>query len=332
MNKTVVELFAGVGGFRVALNDVFLNENNETIEKMNFDFVWTNQWEPNKKTQYAFNCYTRRFGIQNEESNTDITTVNKNKIPNHTLLVGGFPCQDYSVARGISGEKGIQGKKGVLWWQIVDVIKNKLPSFLLLENVDRLLKSPSFQRGRDFSIMLKSLMDYGYGIEWRVINAASYGHVQRRKRLYIFAFKKESKYYQNFSQKYLLLKYDILQKEGLFCKPFPIQDNPTQLVNSCSFEEKDIVDLSNNFSTNYYNAGFAIDNQIFSAQFIEKEFEKTPLDSILSTNPVEEEFFLTDEQVSKVKVYLELSMEQVIITQREGLHFQMIYLVQLEQC
>ena len=174
MEKTVVELFAGVGGFRVGLNHITgFDENGRAIENGEWNFVWANQWEPSTKVQHAFDCYCKRFGNENH-SNVDISLVNKSDIPNHTLLVGGFPCQDYSVARTLSGEKGIEGKKGVLFWEIAKILEVKQPPFVLLENVDRLLKSPSTKRGRDFGIMLRTFHDYGYNVEWRVINAADY--------------------------------------------------------------------------------------------------------------------------------------------------------------
>ncbi len=204
MNKTVIELFAGVGGFRVGLNHVTkINKNGRAIEKGPWSFVYANQWEPSTKMQDAFNCYKKRFASENESefSNRDISKVNKAEIPNHTLLTGGFPCQDYSVARSLKDEKGIEGKKGVLWWQINDILKAKQPKFVLLENVDRLLKAPARQRGQAFGIILRCFSDQGYGVQWRVINAADYGHPQRRKRTFIFAFHKSTKYYKDFSKK-----------------------------------------------------------------------------------------------------------------------------------
>ena len=176
MQKTVVELFAGVGGFRCGLNNVKLKDN-KVIEKGNWNFVWANQWEPSTKTQEAFECYSKRFG-KDDVSNVDIFQVNKKEIPNHTLLVGGFPCQDYSVAQTLSNSKGIDGKKGVLWWAIADILKVKKPPFVFLENVDRLLLSPASQRGRDFGIILRSFYENGYDVEWRVINAGEYGFQQ----------------------------------------------------------------------------------------------------------------------------------------------------------
>ena len=202
MKKTVIELFAGVGGLRVGLNDIHDFDNNgKAIENRDWKFVWANQWEPATTVQHAYDCYVTRFG--NECSNEDISKVDSKDIPNHTLLCGGFPCQDYSVARSLSKEKGIEGKKGVLFWDIARILKDKETPFFLLENVDRLLKSPSKQRRRDFGIMLRTLSDLGYNVEWRIINAADYGAAQRRRRIFIFGWKKTTKYNENIDYKAL---------------------------------------------------------------------------------------------------------------------------------
>ena len=183
MKKTICELFAGVGGFRLGFDR--LDSGWET--------TWFSQWEPGARTQWAHDCYVKHYGESLDtkgelHTGEDIALMNKEMIPDHTLLVGGFPCQDYSVAHSLSSSKGIEGKKGVLWWQIRDILITKKAPFCLLENVDRLLKSPSKQRGRDFGIMLKCLYELGYAVEWRVINAADYGHPQRRRRIYIFGY------------------------------------------------------------------------------------------------------------------------------------------------
>jgi DNA (cytosine-5)-methyltransferase 1 len=173
----VVELFAGVGGFRIGL---------ERASKR-FRVVWSNQWEPSTKKQEASDIYVARFGA-NGHSNTDIAKVDAKDIPAHDLLVGGFPCQDYSVARTLKKAQGLAGKKGVLWWEIHRILMEKQPGYVFLENVDRLLKSPVKQRGRDFAVMLASLADLGYTVEWRVVNAADYGMPQRRRRVFFFGF------------------------------------------------------------------------------------------------------------------------------------------------
>jgi DNA (cytosine-5)-methyltransferase 1 len=175
----VVELFAGVGGFRLGL------------EPHGFRTVWANQWEPSTRRQHAFDCYVARFGASPAHVNDDLERVmdaaeaGRAEIPDHDLVVGGFPCQDYSVARTLNQALGIEGRKGVLWWQIHRLLVMKRPPFLFLENVDRLLKSPAGQRGRDFAVMLVTLSNLGYEVEWRVVNAADYGFPQKRRRIYI---------------------------------------------------------------------------------------------------------------------------------------------------
>jgi len=194
----VVELFAGVGGFRLALEG---NPADDDYGKRGYEVVWANQWEPpgSKSRQFAFDCYLQRFDPNDEypkrHSNLDIAVAldlaesGEVDIPDHDLLVGGFPCQDYSVAKPLPQAVGLEGKKGVLWWEIYRLLKMKTPKYVLLENVDRMLKSPASQRGRDFAIMLTCLAGLGYSVEWRVINAAEYGFPQRRRRVFIFAEK-----------------------------------------------------------------------------------------------------------------------------------------------
>jgi DNA (cytosine-5)-methyltransferase 1 len=175
---TVAELFAGVGGFRIGL------------ARVGWKTVFSNQWEPSTKVQHASDVYVARFGEEGH-SNEDISKV-ENLPTKVDLLVGGFPCQDYSVAKTLNTSKGLKGKKGVLWWEILRLVQLRKPQFIFLENVDRLLKSPSTQRGRDFAIMLKTLGDEGYAIEWRIVNAAEYGFPQRRIRVFIVATKIKS--------------------------------------------------------------------------------------------------------------------------------------------
>lgn len=192
----VAELFAGVGGFRLGLDGY--DDDRHPEFHMDpagpYHTVWANQWEPDGKPtrQFAWECYERRFG-KGSCVNEDIAVVLDKaeqgdlRIPDFDMLVGGFPCQDYSVARTLSSSDGITGRKGVLWWQIRRLLKMRRPKYVLLENVDRLLKSPAGQRGRDFAIILSCLDQLGYQAEWRVINAADYGMPQQRRRTYIFA-------------------------------------------------------------------------------------------------------------------------------------------------
>lgn len=242
----VIELFAGVGGFRVGLDRV--NEEHPNEEPF-FKTIWSNQFEPATKVQHASRTYCRVFGPEGHV-NKDIALVKSTDIPKHDMLVGGFPCQDYSVARTLSQAAGIEGKKGVLWWQIVRIVKEKgkdKPIILFLENVDRLLGSPAKQRGRDFALILASLNELGYIVEWRIINAAEYGMPQRRRRTYILAYKKGSKIANQIDD-----ETKWLFNEGVFAKAFPVA-MPDELLSLSgtpimSHNDKDLADLSDNFN------------------------------------------------------------------------------------
>jgi DNA (cytosine-5)-methyltransferase 1 len=302
MDKSVVELFAGVGGFRVGLNSVKLDSNDNVSESNEFNFVWANQWEPSTKTQDAFQCYIKRFGLSNNHVNEDISKVAKNTIPNHTLLVGGFPCQDYSVARSLSNEKGIEGKKGVLWWQIADILSVKRPPFVLLENVDRLLKSPSKQRGRDFGVMLRCFTDFGYNVEWRVINAAEYSHPQRRRRIYIFAYH-SSTLYSKLNQSTLPL--EIIQSNGLFAKQFPIKviNHEIKQAKLTSSEYSDLVSVSNAFQYGFENSGYCIGGIVYTVRTDAIPSKQVTLSDIIQVDNIPDEVFASTsiEKIQKLK-------------------------------
>lgn len=294
MEKTVVELFAGVGGFRCGLNKVELVKD-KVKENGNWKFVWANQWEPATKTQEAFDCYVKRFGDK-DASNVDIFQVDKKKIPNHTLLVGGFPCQDYSVAQSLSTSKGIEGKKGVLWWAIEETLAIKKPPFVLLENVDRLLLSPAKQRGRDFGMILRSFYENGYDVQWRVINAGEYGLPQKRRRTYMFAYHKSTNYYKQMQK---VTDYDVIFSKGIFVQQFPIVETYEEMSQASIAEYKDLIDVSNNFKCNFYNAGIMKKGGIYSVK-VKSDFKLVyPLRNIREENKVDEKYFLTEPQIEK---------------------------------
>ena len=297
MKKTVVELFAGVGGFRCGLNKVELKKG-KVVENGNWKFVWANQWEPATKTQEAYECYSKRFG-ESDVSNIDIFAVDKKEIPDHTLLVGGFPCQDYSVAQTLSNSKGIEGKKGVLWWAIADILKIKKPPFVFLENVDRLILSPASQRGRDFGIILRSFYDNSYAVEWRVINAGEYGFQQKRRRIYIIAYHKSTNYYKRMQR---INKKNILLKAGIFAKQFPIDEHEIVSNNSDISKYKDLIDVSNNYKNQFYNSGVMINGEIYSAKLEPKCDDIYPLKKIRETKEIDEKYFLSDERIKKFRI------------------------------
>ena len=266
MEKTICELFAGVGGFRLGFDK--LNSGWKT--------TWFSQWEPGAKTQWAHDCYVSHFGESpdvNGEYHTgeDISVVNKENIPNHTLLVGGFPCQDYSVR---------------------DTLIAKKAPFCILENVDRLLKSPAKQRGRDFGIILACLAELGYSAEWRVVNAAQYGAAQRRRRIFIFAYRNDTEYGKRMAD---ISADTVIKESGLMVKAFPITDAGKI---SETVVASDIVDVSDNFAFAFENAGYMHDSRIFTAKIIEAEEQPSLLGDILQRN-VDEKHYITTEKMPK---------------------------------
>lgn len=285
MQKTVCELFAGVGGFRLGL------------ERSSKDWktVFFSQWEPGKTKQWAHDCYVAHFGDINENTGIDIALVDKNSIADHNLLVGGFPCQDYSVAHSLNGEKGIEGKKGVLWWQIRDTLIAKQTPFVLLENVDRLLKSPSKQRGRDFGIILACLADLGYSVEWRVLNAAEYGLMQRRRRTYIFAYKNTTKYADTVNK---FPASEIIQSKGFFGRTFPIQSFNPEGIRYDAFTTFELEQVSNKYKFAFENSGFMTNGQIYTIKTSPVLEEPIPLRQIAEKN-ASEEFYISDEKIPK---------------------------------
>ena len=299
----VVELFAGVGGFRLGLEGWKGKSSSSGYTKKmvkNYETVWNNQWEPGVKVQHASDVYKEMFGSEGH-SNQDIGTVNPKSVPKHDLLVGGFPCQDYSVAKQLGKSKGIEGKKGVLWWSIRDILEAKKPRYVLLENVDRLIKSPANQRGRDFAIILASLADLDYMVEWRVINAADYGMPQRRRRVFIFAYHKKSSIYKKYTS-----PGKWISKEGVIAKAFPVKNEKkarSELFKNSFNIKGDLVEITEKFNKEkggkgvFENSGVMKDREVWTIK-TEPEYEgnKTTLKDILvSHNEVSEEFYLGED-------------------------------------
>ncbi len=285
----VIELFAGVGGFRLGL------------ERSGWETVLANQWEPSTKTQQAFDCYVANFPEGNA-TNQDIAELvheyesGVQEVPAADMIVGGFPCQDYSVAKTLNHSKGLEGKKGVLWWQIHSLVNLVRPEFVFLENVDRLLKSPAGQKGRDFAIMLRTLGDLGYSVEWRVINAAEVGFAQRRIRVFIVA-KRLDLHPMN-------KKIDgktYLNTSGVFARSFPVDD----IAGVSEFElHKDAAELTKSFGVGlktspFLNSGLYIDGKVFTGKVLSQKPKGQMVlgDILLEDQHVPKDFWIEDSQI-----------------------------------
>lgn len=307
MQKTMTELFAGVGGFRLGL---------ERIEA-GWQTNWFSQWEPGKTKQWAHDCYVHHFGdspdLKGEfTTGINISDVDKFSVPDHTLLCGGFPCQDYSVAHSLSSSKGIEGKKGVLWWDIRNMLIAKRPPFVLLENVDRLLKSPASQRGRDFGIILSSFAQLGYRVEWRVINAAEYGAVQRRRRTFIFAYNRNTDYAERMKD---VEAIDIISKHGMMAQAFPIEEigvehivgvpatDVSNVDRHLLYEEgieesdNDLLEITKNFEFNFRNVGFMKDGVVTTADVVPRK-EEPILMSEIAQSHVDDIYYIPVEDMA----------------------------------
>lgn len=298
----VIELFAGVGGFRVGL---------DRADADFFKTIWANQWEPATKVQHAAMVYEKNFGA-GSVVNDDINQVKTEDIPDHDMLVGGFPCQDYSVATTLSNSKGIEGKKGVLWWSIYRILKEKgsnRPEVVFLENVDRLLLSPASQRGRDFAIILECLNELGYIVEWRVINAAEYAMPQKRRRTYIVGYKKDGDIGQGFTE-----PDDWVFRSGIFAKAFPVlveEKLPALRRIKLSDKKKDrLVDITKAFNSSnmdrpFENSGVMVDGIAFSAATIPVCDDKpmTIRDIMVMPEEVPEDFYVPESQIERWKYY-----------------------------
>ena len=315
----VAELFAGVGGFRLGLEG-YDNESNPDFYKEpagNFKTIWANQWEPPGTTarQFAWRCYESRFGegsCVNEDINKVLDAYENGDIdiPDFDMLVGGFPCQDYSVAKPLSKSGGIDGKKGVLWWDIYRLLHLKEPKYVILENVDRLLKSPASQRGRDFAIMLSCFADLGYSVEWHVVNSAEYGASQRRKRVYIYAELTPQTW-----------KLEERLRDGVLAKALPIKDIDT----IHSFEiPNDPYETTKSFNIGGKRSPFLKNGIMQDCQVVTADAEAnyngklgTLGDVIVPTNEVPEEFYVADDKLEKWK-YLKGSKSEERVNKQTG--------------
>lgn len=293
----IVELFAGVGGFRIGLEKA-------SDQRTKYETVWANQFEPATSRQHAAEVYVARFG-ENSFDGRNIENVIESdfdSIPDHDLLVGGFPCQDYSVASTLKNSHGLIGKKGVLFWSIYTILQRKgknAPDYFFLENVDRLLKSPASQRGKDFAVMLASLSDLGYAIEWRVINAAEYGFPQRRRRVFILGYKKGTKLYERAVK---TKAADWLIKDGVLADAFPVE--PVMATREIELKGT-YAEITDNFSANkpslspFGNAGLVVDRTVVTGKVspVYKGKVMTLGDVLIDEEDVHEDYFISEDKL-----------------------------------
>lgn len=175
----------------------------------------------------------------------------------------------------------------------VSIIILKYPAFGILENVNRLILSPKNQRGRDFGIILRCLSDLGYSACWRILNAADYGYPQRRRRIFIFIYRNDTKYAKDISSHN---PKDVLLKESIFAKAFPISGLLTELsMISLVDDFEDLVAVSDRFRAHFENAGWMYDGKVYTAKVQAKMSPMCPLSKIVLPC-TGSSFYLTDKQ------------------------------------
>lgn len=308
----IFSMFDGVGGFTIGFN----NADSEL-----FQTTYSNQYEPSKKSQDAYEVGVYRFP-EIEHIPTDVALIPDEKFEEMkqngvNMIVGGFPCQDYSVARSRKNELGIEGKKGVLFWEIIRATEIIQPEYLVLENVDRLLKAPTSQRGRDFAVMLASFNELGYSVEWRVINAAEYGRAQRRRRVFFFVYRNDTAFAKKMDAKYeqsseinLIDEKDFdtyaeyIFNDGLFARQFPIKQEPIKNRIMSNHLASDIKEVSDNYADGkFWNTGIMRHGVYYSAD-TEPLGDENPIpfkDIIVPENTVPEKYYIEGEKLEKFK-------------------------------
>ena len=162
-NFDFIDLFAGIGGMRIP------------YETLGGTCIFSSEWDKHAQQTYAHN-----FG---ETPAGDITQINESDIPDHDILLAGFPCQPFSI---IGDKQGFEDTRGTLFFDIARILKQKQPSAFLLENVKQLF---THDKGRTFAVIEEQLLQLGYTTYHKVLNALDFGLPQKRERIFIVGFR-----------------------------------------------------------------------------------------------------------------------------------------------
>lgn len=164
---TFIDLFAGIGGFRLAL------------ESFGAQCVYSNEWD-----KYAQETYNLNF---NEIPDGDITQVDEKNIPNHDILCAGFPCQAFSIS---GKQKGFEDSRGTLFFDVARIVKEKKPMVVFLENVKNFA---THDGGNTLRVVKETMQELGYSFDYEVLNPVNYGMPQKRERIYMVCFREDVK-------------------------------------------------------------------------------------------------------------------------------------------
>lgn len=161
-SRSYIDLFAGIGGIRIP------------FDELGYKNVFASEWN-----ESACDTYEANFG---ERPVGDITQIDAKDIPPHDVLLAGFPCQAFSI---IGNRKGFEDTRGTLFFEVARILDYHKPQAFLLENVKQLT---SHDGGRTFAVILKTLQDLGYYVQWKILNALNFGLPQKRERIIIVGF------------------------------------------------------------------------------------------------------------------------------------------------
>ena len=164
-----IDLFCGIGGFRIAINQVL------TAKNIHPECVFSSDIDPDAQKIYQMN-----FG---EQPAGDITKIEAEDIPEHDILLAGFPCQPFSICGQL---KGFEDTRGTLFFDIARILANKKPNYFILENVKQLV---GHNQGKTLKSIIEVLEKLGYTVEYKVLNALNCGLPQKRERIFIVGYR-----------------------------------------------------------------------------------------------------------------------------------------------
>ncbi len=186
-NIKFIDLFCGLGGFRLATKN--LSPNSECVFSCDFDL--------DSQKSYEANFGEKPFG--------DITKISETEIPEHDILFAGFPCQAFSIC---GDQKGFEDTRGTLFFDIARILKSKRPKAFVLENVKQLV---SHNQGKTLERILETLENLGYQVNYKVLNALDFGLPQKRERVFIVGFREPKHFIWNLQKKLMKPLHEVLE-------------------------------------------------------------------------------------------------------------------------
>jgi DNA (cytosine-5)-methyltransferase 1 len=197
---TFIDLFAGIGGFHIALNS------------LRGECVYASEWNKEARETYIQNFINSpsNTNIESFKFEGDITLINPKDIPNHDVLCAGFPCQPFSIS---GKQNGFNDTRGTLFFNILEILRVKKPKIVFLENVKHLIHH---DKGRTFKVIIQELSNLGYKVSWKILNSKDFGLPQNRERTIIVGSKERLFDFNKIKYSKQVSIKDILDNKGNF--------------------------------------------------------------------------------------------------------------------